>query len=197
MDNQQDSQDELVKKKLIDIKIDADELWKISWTYIRTVIDTLREPFLVLDDSLRVISANRTFYSFFQVAPESTEGKMVYELGDGQWNISALRNLLEEILPKNTFFMDFRVEHDFPAIGKKIVVLNARRVYVAGVEKPIILLAMEDITRQQQLEDQLKEYTDNLNAEVAKRTARLEEKVIELQKIVKTLTEAALGTSTK
>lgn len=165
-------------------KIEADELWKISWTYIRTVIDTLREPFLVLDEHLRVISANRTFYIFFQVEPDQTEGKMVYELGDGQWNIAALKKLLEEILPENTFFKDFRVEHDFPKVGKKIIILNARRVYVSGVEKPIILLAMEDFTRQQELEDKLKDFAATLNSEVAHRTAELEGRVNELEKLL-------------
>jgi PAS domain S-box-containing protein len=166
-------------------KIDADELWKVAWTYIRTVVDTLREPFLILDEELRVISANRTFYAFFQVTPEETEGKLIYDLGNRQWNIHKLKVLLEDILPKNTFFEDFKVEHNFPKIGKKIIILNARRVYTAGEEKPILLLAMEDITRQKQLEDQLKAYTKSLTVEVAKRTAELEVRVKELERMNK------------
>lgn len=163
--------------------IDADELWKVAWTYIRTVVDTLREPFLILDEDLRVISANKTFYSFFQVIQEQTEGKLVYDLGNGQWDIAKLKILLEDILPKNTYFEDFKVEHNFPLIGKRIIMLNARRIYTSGQEKPIMLLAMEDITKQKMLEDQLKEYTKKLTEEVAKRTAELEKRVNELERM--------------
>lgn len=163
-------------------KIDADEVWEVAWTYIRTVVDTLREPFLILDEDLQVLSANKTFYSFFQVIPAETEGKRVYDLGNGQWNIPKLKILLEDILPKNTYFEDFKVEHNFPKIGKRIIILNARRIYRTGEERPIMLLAMEDITKQKQLEEQLKEYTKKLTIEVAKRTAELELRVRELER---------------
>lgn len=166
-------------------KIDADEIWKVAWTYIRTVVDTLREPFLILDEELKVISANKTFYAIFQVVKEETEGKRVYDLGNGQWNISKLKILLEDILPKNTYFEDFKVEHEFPKIGHRIMMLNARRIYTSDEEKPIMLLAIEDITRQKLLEDQLKEYTKRLTREVAKRTAELEIRVKELERINK------------
>jgi nitrogen-specific signal transduction histidine kinase len=165
--------------------IDADELWKVAWTYIQTVVDTVREPFLILDENLAVLSANKTFYTFFQVTKEQTEGKLVYDLGNGQWNIDKLRILLEDILPKNTFFEDFKVEHAFPKIGYKIMMLNARQIYTTDVEHPIMLLAMEDITRQRQLEDQLKAYTKRLTVEVAKRTAQLEIRVKELENMNK------------
>lgn len=163
--------------------IDAEELWKVAWTYIQTVVDTVREPFLVLDENLVVISANRVFYSFFQVTPETTVGKRVYDLGTGQWSATKLRILLEDILPKNTFFEDFKVDHDFPRIGHRIMMLNARRIYRMHEDRPIILLAMEDVTRQKQLEEQLKEYTKSLTREVAKRTAQLEFRVRELEKL--------------
>jgi len=163
--------------------LDADEIWKVAWTYIQTVVDTAREPFLILDEHLAVLSANKTFYAFFQVTPEETVGHLVYELGNGQWNIDKLRILLEDILPKNTFFTDFKVEHTFPKIGYKIMILNARRIYKTGDEQPIMLLAMEDISRQKQLEDQLRAYTKRLTVEVAKRTAQLETRVKELEKI--------------
>lgn len=168
-------------------KIDADELWKIAWTYIRTVVDTIREPFLILDEDLKVISANKTFYAFFQSTPEQTEDKRVYDLGNGQWSAPKLRILLEDIVPKNTHFEDFKVEHEFPRIGHKIMVLNARRIYTVGDEKPIMLLAMEDITKQKQLEDQLRIYTKSLTHEVAKRTAQLEARVRELEKLNNTM----------
>ncbi len=171
-----------------DKKINADELWEIAWTYIRTVVDTVREPFLVLDKDLRVLSANKTFYVTFQTIPEETEGKLVYNLGNGQWNIPNLKILLEDILPKNTHFEDFKVEHDFPKIGLKIMMLNARQVHtIEDKTKPIMLLAMEDITKQIQLEDRMKEFTKELTVEVAKRTAELEERVEELERLNKTM----------
>jgi chemotaxis protein methyltransferase CheR len=167
--------------------LDAEELWQVAWTYIRTVVDTLREPFLVMDENLKIISANRTFYAVFQVTPEETEGKRVYDLGNGQWNIPKLKILLEDILPKNTHFDDFKVKHEFPKIGHRIMILNARRIYKTGVDKPIMLLAMEDVTKQFQLEEQLKEYTKTLTLEVAKRTAELEKRVKELERINKVM----------
>lgn len=167
--------------------VDADEIWGVAWTYIRTVVDTLREPFLILDGNLRVLSANKTFYATFHVTKQATEGELVYNLGNGQWDIRKLKILLEDILPKNTFFEDFKVEHVFPKIGHKIMVLNARRIYTTGQKKPIMLLAMEDVTKQKQLEDQLKDYTKKLTVEVAKRTAELEVRVKELERINKVM----------
>lgn len=173
--------------------INADKLWKVAWAYIRTVVDTVREPFLILDEHLRVLSANRTFYSTFKVTPTETEGKLVYELGDGQWSIPKLRILLEDILPKNTYFEDFKVEHDFQRIGRKIMILNARQIYIVDNKKPIMLLAMEDVTKQKLLEDQLKDYTKRLTVEVAKRTAQLEVRVKELER----LNRVMIGRETK
>ena len=170
-------------------EIDADELWEVAWTYIQTVVDTLREPFLVLNEHLEVVSANRTFYNFFETSAPQTEGKRVYDLGNGQWSAPKLRILLEDILPKNTFFEDFKVDHEFPKIGRRIMMLNARRIYKAGEKRPIILLAMEDVTKQKQLEDQLKAYTKSLTHEVAKRTAQLEFRVRELEKLNRTMAQ--------
>lgn len=166
-------------------KINADELWEVAWTYIRTVVDTIREPFLILDEDLRVLSANKTFYAVFRVEKKETEGELVYNLGNKQWDIPKLRILLEDILPKNTFFEDFRVEHNFPSIGHKIMILNARQVHTTSGEKPIILLAMEDITKQKQLEDELREYAKKLSIEVTKRTSELEVRVKELERMNK------------
>ncbi|HVQ44872.1 MAG TPA: PAS domain-containing protein [Candidatus Saccharimonadia bacterium] len=170
------------------VKVDADELWHVAWTYIKTVVDTVRHPFLILDENLVVISANKTFYTMFEVTQNQTEGKKVYDLGNGEWSAPKLRILLEDILPKNTFFEDFKVDHEFPKIGRKVMMLNARRVYTTDEERPIILLAMEDLTRQRQLEEQLKAYTKSLTREVAKRTAQLEFRVRELEKLNRTIT---------
>jgi PAS domain S-box-containing protein len=165
------------KKLKVINSTDADKLWKVAWTYIRTVIDTAHEPFLVLDAELRVLSGNRTFYHFFKVSKKNTEGMLVYNLGDGQWDIVALRKLLEKILPKNTFFVDYEVDHEFPTIGRKILLLNARRIYSANSKLPIILLAMEDITARKDLEEKLRTFAKKLNAAVAERTKVLEQRV--------------------
>jgi len=113
--------------------------------YIKTMADIIREPILMLDEDLRVIVANESFYRTFQVELKETEGKIVYALGNGQWDIPALRKLLEDILPKNTFFKGFEVIHEFPVIGRKIMILNARRIDSKKFQS-IILLAMEDMT---------------------------------------------------
>ncbi len=109
------------------------------------IVDTVREPLLVLDAKLRIISANRNFYSVFQVTPAETEGSFLYDLGSGQWNIPELRRLLEEILPKDNVFDNFEVEHDFPSLGRKQMVLNARKITLNEAEGgERILLAIEE-----------------------------------------------------
>jgi two-component system CheB/CheR fusion protein len=110
----------------------------------RGIVDTVREPLVVLDHNLRVMSANRMFYALFQSSPEETEHKAVYELGNGQWDISGLRTGLEEILRRNAVLNDFSVEHDFPGIGRKKMLLNARRIVQEEVQT--ILLAITDVT---------------------------------------------------
>jgi hypothetical protein len=126
-------------------------MWEDSWTYIKTVVDAVREPVLILDKNLYVLAGNESFYRTFQVDIHETENTLVYKLGDGQWDIPDLRRLLEDILPKNTFFNGFKVTHDFPSIGRKIMILNARQIHyrndkTSEVCPPIILLAMEDVT---------------------------------------------------
>jgi len=119
------------------------------------IFNTVREPLLVLDADLRVISANRSFYQTFKVAPEETEGQLIYDLGNRQWDIPRLRELLEQILPEDTKFDNFEVEHDFPTIGRRVMLLNARRVCREAHKTQMILLAIEDITERKQAEKQL------------------------------------------
>jgi PAS domain-containing protein len=97
--------------------------------YLQSIVDTVREPLLVLDADLRVISASRSFYRFFKVKPEDTEKQHIYDLGNRQWNIPKLRELLEGVLPKTISFDNFEMEHNFPDIGKRIMLLNARKIY--------------------------------------------------------------------
>jgi two-component system, chemotaxis family, CheB/CheR fusion protein len=114
--------------------------------FAQSIIATIREPLLVLDGELRIISASRSFYRLFQVKPAETEGRLFYEIAQGQWDIPALRQLLEDILPQKTQFDEFRVEHDFPGIGHKVLLLNARQIISEERRMSLILLAMEDIS---------------------------------------------------
>jgi PAS domain S-box-containing protein len=116
------------------------------------VIATLREPFVVLDRSLRIRKANRAFYRTFHVSREETEGRFVYDLGNRQWDIPRLRTLLEDVLPQNHSFQDFDVEHDFPTVGRKVMLLNARRFVAVDGQPELILLAIEDITERKRAE---------------------------------------------
>ena len=120
--------------------------------YADNIIATMREPFIVLDKSLRVRTANRSFYRTFHVSQEETEGHYIYELGNGQWNIPGLLTLLEKVLSNSHPIHDFGVEHDFPVIGKKIMLLNARRFESVDGQPDLILLAIEDITERKQAE---------------------------------------------
>lgn len=119
--------------------------------YVVSIVDTIREPLLILDDKFKVISANKSFYNKFKVEEEGTQGKLLYELGNHQWDIPKLRELLEKVLPENNKFENFLVEHDFPEIGHKKMLLNGQKLQekrVAGkrIGKRFILLAIEDVT---------------------------------------------------
>ena len=114
--------------------------------YAENIVETVREPLLVLDYELRILSANQSFYDIFKVNPKETIGNFIYDLGNRQWDIPNLRLLLEEILPQNSVFNGYEVEHDFQDIGRKTILLNARQIFRKNLGSHIILLAMEDIT---------------------------------------------------
>jgi PAS domain S-box-containing protein len=118
----------------------------------KDIVETIREPLLILDQDLRVILAGRSFYEFFKVTPEETVGQLVYDLGNKQWDIPKLRELLETILPQKTSFDSYEVEHDFTDIGRRIMLLNARQIKRVWGKERVILLAIEDITEHRQLE---------------------------------------------
>lgn len=130
----------------------------ITRDYADAIIRTVRGPLLVLDQDLRIISANEAFYNAFKVAPNDTEKRLLYDLGNRQWNIPKLRVLLEEILPEKNTIEDFVVEHDFRDIGQKTMLLNARTLRQGPDKKSLILLAIEDITERKQLEQQKDEF---------------------------------------
>jgi PAS domain S-box-containing protein len=125
-------------------------------TYALNIVDTVREPLLILDTTLRVRSANRAFYQTFQVSPKETENRLIYELGNGQWDIPALRTLLEDVVPKSSVFNDFELEHTFPVIGRRVMLLNARKLQ-AGQHGELLVLAMEDVTARKRAEEALAE----------------------------------------
>lgn len=144
---------EKARKKLAAIKIIRDEESK----FVNSIINTVREPLLVLDKKLRVIKASHSFYSYFKVKPEDTIGKLIYELGNNQWDIPKLKQLLEKILPEKTTFDNYEVEHDFSSIGRRIVLLNARQIKRGLGKEKIILLAFEDVTERLRKENILSE----------------------------------------
>ena len=122
--------------------------------YALNIVDTVREPLLILDATLRVRSANRAFYQTFQVSAEETVDRLIYELGNGQWDIPDLRRLLEDIVPKSSVFNDFELEHTFPVIGRRVMLLNARKLQ-AGQHGELLVLAMEDVTARKSAEEAL------------------------------------------
>src|SRR3954469_9740242 len=123
-------------------------------TYAQNIVDTVREPLLILDTTLRVRSGNRAFYQTFRVSLEETENRLIYELGNGQWDIPDLRTLLEDIVPKSSVFNDFQLEHDFPAIGRRDMLLNARKLQ-AGHHGELLVLAMADVTERRRAEEEV------------------------------------------
>jgi len=168
-----------------------EKLWERSWSYIKTVVDVVREPVLVLDKDFKVLVANEPFYRTFHVEPADTEGKVVYQLGNGQWNIPALKKLLEDILPQNTFFKGFEVTHNFPFIGQKVMVLNARQIHFTKEGDasshpfpPIVLLAIEDITEMMVVAETLVGHTKQLEAKLTEKTQKLEDYIKKLEKEV-------------
>lgn len=159
-----------------------DELWKESWTYIQTVVDVVREPILILDKDLKVMAANDTFYKTFKVDKKETTGQVVYELGNGQWDIPDLKKLLENILPKHTFFKGFEVAHNFPTIGRKVMILNGRQIHFENKDfskacPEIIMLAIEDITEFMLVANQIVGHTNNLETKFERRITSLETQI--------------------
>ena len=139
---------EKTRKELAIIKKAADE----AHEFAESVINTVREPLISLDQDLRVVTVSRSFYDFFKVKPEETVGQLIYDLGNKQWDIPKLRELLENILPEKTAFDNYEVEHDFAAIGRRVMLLNARQIERAMGKERIILLAIEDITERKEIE---------------------------------------------
>jgi transcriptional regulator with GAF, ATPase, and Fis domain len=131
------------------------------------IFGSVREPLVVLDSDLKVVKANHSFYRTFKVEPEGTEGCLIYDLGNRQWDIPKLRELLEYILPQNSQFNDFEVEHNFETIGRKIMHLNARRIYKEPTQTRMILLSIEDVTEREYYKRHLEELVEKRTAEIS------------------------------
>ena len=142
---------EKTRKELAVTKIAEDE----AREYSESIINTVREPLIALDQDLRVVTVSRSFYDVFKVKPEETVGQLIYDLGNKQWDIPKLRELLETILPEKTTFDNYEVEHDFATIGRRIMLLNARQIQRVSGKERIILLAIEDITERKRMEQEV------------------------------------------
>jgi two-component sensor histidine kinase len=140
----------------------------------QAMVDTVREALLVLDADLRVVAASRSFYTTFQVSPEETRGRLVYDLGNGEWNNPRLRELLERIIPDRGVMDDFEIEQDFPHIGQRTMLLNARKIFYEGDTNTTLLLSIEDTTERRATERRLEslvEQKDMLLDEMSHRVA--------------------------
>ncbi len=142
----------------------SEEQTKNALQYAENIITTLREPFLVLDKKLKVVSANQSFYKKFKISAKNTIGRDIFEIGNEQWDIPTLRKLLNDILTKKTIITDYEVEHTFKNIGRKIMLLNAKQLIRKKGEEELILFAIEDITMKKEAEEKLKATNQQLMA---------------------------------
>ncbi|MFM9950386.1 MAG: ATP-binding protein, partial [Saprospiraceae bacterium] len=167
------------------------ELLHESYEYAEAIISTINEPLLVLDNKLCIKSANKAFYEKFKVREEETVGGLLYDLGNKQWNIPRLRELLEDIIPKNAQFNNFELTHNFPSIGEKIMLLNASRVVQKMHQEQLILLAINDITesalQQRKEKERLKKDISESKLYNQKLEKAVEERTKELAQVNETL----------
>jgi signal transduction histidine kinase len=146
-------------KSLLRIKFLHDEVDEAR-DYAEAIVETVREPLIVLSKDLHVITANHAYYRIFEAIPDAIENVYFFDLQNGRWNIPKLRNLLEDILEKSTTFNDFEIDYEVPDAGRRVLLLNARRINREGVE--LILLAIEDITARRLAEENVKKLNTDL-----------------------------------
>jgi two-component system CheB/CheR fusion protein len=154
-ENSQLEEELSVAERAAETHDEVERALRAALSYLTNIVDTVREPMLVLDGALRVRTASRAFYETFGVSKEETEGELIHNLGDGQWDIPALRVLLEDVLRRDKSFRDFEVIHDFPALGRRVMVLNARKLWREGNHSELVLLAIEDLTERKRIQEEL------------------------------------------
>ncbi len=160
------------KKSLVKVEQERDLLYGI--------IHAVPEPLLILEPDLRVRMANESFLRAFRVSPAETEDRPLWELGHRQWDIPELRVLLGDVLPKAARVDNFLLDHDFPTIGRKSMVLHARQISYAGTSRPLILVTIVDVTEQRRVRGEIEDLNRNLERRVGERTAELKEALQEL-----------------
>lgn len=163
--------------------LNAAESRSVALKYMKTLVEVARESFLILDSNLKVISANPIFYKTFSVLKGETEQKLLFKLGDGQWNIPELKKLLKKVLPEKKDVKNFEVTHVFQKIGAKTMLLNASQI--DSVQ--LIIIALEDITLRKQLEGKLAEHTKDLEMKITGSTKELLKRVRELEILNRTM----------
>jgi len=128
-----------------------------GFTLAHAIVDTVRDPLLVLDENLRIVAASRTFYQTFHLVDQDVRGHLIYEIDNGQWNIPELRTLLETIAKDHKTVEGYEVDREFPRVGRRIMLLNARKVFYEQGTHSTTLLAFEDVTHRRAIEQQVQE----------------------------------------
>lgn len=163
----------------------ADRVWEESFIYIKTVVNTVTQPFLLLDKDLKIIAANESFYSTFLEEAENIEQKFLYEIENGAWNVPELKKLLENIITEDSFVKGFEMKRDFPGVGSKHLVLSARRIYreiqEQKIPSEIILLAMEDATELMRIAEVIIKHTNDKKLQMPERKVDLQKMINELE----------------
>jgi two-component system, chemotaxis family, CheB/CheR fusion protein len=160
---------------------DRNEQLNLSRIYAESIVATIREPLIILDTKMLVKTANKSYYDKFKITEEETEGKLFYDLQNGQWNIPELRKALDKILVDQKKIADFEIKRGFGFLGERIMLLNASRIYRKDDTEQLVLLAIEDITETKKLEAELQKFTYELENLVEERTNNLKEVNISLK----------------
>ena len=163
----------IIKPKKINGEELVEHVVDDSWVYIKTVVDVVGDPVLILNNNLRVMAANNSFYRKFTAIQNNTEGRNVWELGNGEWNIPALIKLLEKVLPHDTIFKGFEVSHKFSLIGNRIMILNAHQIHfdktTKEAEPQMILLTIEDVTEMMAVAGTVSNHVKQLEVKLAEK----------------------------
>lgn len=167
----------------------ADRVWEESFIYIKTVVNTVTQPFLLLDKELKVIAANESYYSSFEEDPEAVEHKFLYEIGQGAWDIPELKKILLDIHENDSFMKGFEIKSDFPRVGNKVLVLSARRIYREienkKIPSDIILLAIEDATELMRVAEIIIRNAHDSKLKIPQRKVDLQKMIDDLEKEMK------------